>query len=110
MRCSFCNKPDSDVRKLIAGPKVFICDECVELCVTIIVNDEQLKNRSEAEDADLRRRAAAAFQVKRGACSLCGTSKPLLELLPIGDRGVLCGDCTDAIENEIAKGRPIHTP
>ena len=36
LRCSFCNKDQNDVRKLIAGPSVFICDECVELCNDII--------------------------------------------------------------------------
>ena len=34
--CSFCNKSQHEVRKLIAGPSVFICDECVELCMDII--------------------------------------------------------------------------
>ena len=32
--CSFCGKSQHEVRKLIAGPTVFICDECVELCWT----------------------------------------------------------------------------
>ncbi|MDO4850458.1 MAG: ATP-dependent Clp protease ATP-binding subunit ClpX [Actinomycetota bacterium] len=36
LRCSFCGKPQNQVRKLIAGPGVFICDECVELCSDII--------------------------------------------------------------------------
>src|SRR5579883_2224071 len=34
--CSFCGKNQNEVRKLIAGPTVFICDECVELCMDII--------------------------------------------------------------------------
>ena len=34
--CSFCGKSQQDVKKLIAGPSVFICDECVELCNDII--------------------------------------------------------------------------
>ncbi|TIW47051.1 MAG: ATP-dependent Clp protease ATP-binding subunit ClpX, partial [Mesorhizobium sp.] len=34
--CSFCGKSQHEVRKLIAGPTVFICDECVELCMNII--------------------------------------------------------------------------
>src|SRR5260221_12585955 len=34
--CSFCGKSPREVRKLIAGPTVFICDECVELCKDII--------------------------------------------------------------------------
>jgi hypothetical protein len=36
--CSFCGKSQHEVRKLIAGPTVFICDECVELCKDIIPN------------------------------------------------------------------------
>jgi len=36
LHCSFCGKSQDEVRKLIAGPSVFICDECVELCLDII--------------------------------------------------------------------------
>ena len=32
LRCSFCNKDQSDVRKLIAGPSVYICDDCIKQC------------------------------------------------------------------------------
>lgn len=38
--CSFCGKSQHEVRKLIAGPSVFICDECIELCNDIIRDDE----------------------------------------------------------------------
>jgi len=34
--CSFCGKSQHEVKKLIAGPSVFICDECIELCNDII--------------------------------------------------------------------------
>ena len=37
--CSFCGKSQKEVKKLIAGPTVFVCDECVELCVDIIKED-----------------------------------------------------------------------
>ena len=37
--CSFCGKSQSEVKKLIAGPSIFICDECVELCNDIIVEE-----------------------------------------------------------------------
>ncbi|MEX2272218.1 MAG: ATP-dependent Clp protease ATP-binding subunit ClpX [Vicinamibacterales bacterium] len=47
LRCSFCNKDQNDVRKLIAGPTVFICDECVEVCNDIIADD----NRAERTGA-----------------------------------------------------------
>ncbi len=36
LHCSFCGKSQHEVRKLIAGPNVFVCDECVDLCVEII--------------------------------------------------------------------------
>ena len=45
--CSFCGKSQHEVRKLIAGPTVFICDECVELCMDIIKeesNDSFVRN------------------------------------------------------------------
>src|SRR2546427_4090356 len=45
LRCSFCNKDQNDVRKLIAGPTVFICDECVEVCNDIIAADNRFENR-----------------------------------------------------------------
>ena len=41
LRCSFCNKDQNDVRKLIAGPTVFICDECVDVCNDIIADDSR---------------------------------------------------------------------
>ena len=38
--CSFCGKRRREVRKLISGPRVFICDECVALCNDIIAKEE----------------------------------------------------------------------
>ena len=43
--CSFCGKSQHEVKKLIAGPTVFICDECVELCMDII-KEEHKQNSS----------------------------------------------------------------
>jgi ATP-dependent Clp protease ATP-binding subunit ClpX len=39
LRCSFCSKSQNDVKKLIAGPTVYICDECVDVCNEIIADD-----------------------------------------------------------------------
>jgi ATP-dependent Clp protease ATP-binding subunit ClpX len=47
--CSFCGKSQHEVRKLIAGPTVFICDECVELCMDII-KEENKSNFSKNEE------------------------------------------------------------
>jgi len=46
LKCSFCGKNQNDVRKLIAGPTVYICDECIELCNDIIAEEwEEEKSR-----------------------------------------------------------------
>ncbi|MGN0467456.1 MAG: ATP-dependent Clp protease ATP-binding subunit ClpX [Acutalibacteraceae bacterium] len=50
VRCSFCNKPQNEVATLIAGPGVYICDECVELCRSII--DEAPKPKKRGGEAD----------------------------------------------------------
>ena len=46
LRCSFCNKDQNDVRKLIAGPTVFICDECVDVCNDIIADDRRVEGKT----------------------------------------------------------------
>ena len=52
--CSFCGKSQHDVKKLIAGPTVFICDECIELCNDIIIEEfEEEKQASNEQDSGL---------------------------------------------------------
>jgi hypothetical protein len=48
--CSFCGKSQHEVRKLIAGPTVFICDECVDLCMDII-RDENKSSLTKSSDS-----------------------------------------------------------
>ena len=43
LRCSFCGKRQAEVKKLIAGPNIFICNECVGVCNEIIADDAQLE-------------------------------------------------------------------
>nr|MBO2479644.1 ATP-dependent Clp protease ATP-binding subunit ClpX [Bacillota bacterium] len=45
LKCSFCGKTQEQVRKLVAGPGVYICDECIELCTEIV--EEELGNEEE---------------------------------------------------------------
>ncbi|MCH7666829.1 MAG: ATP-dependent Clp protease ATP-binding subunit ClpX [Acidobacteria bacterium] len=49
LRCSFCNKSQREVKKLIAGPTVFICDECVDICLDIIAEDRMLEQKQETD-------------------------------------------------------------
>ncbi len=51
LRCSFCGRTQDEVRKLIAGPGVYICDECVALCEDILAEDMEL---SKNKDKDFR--------------------------------------------------------
>ncbi|MET1014381.1 MAG: ClpX C4-type zinc finger protein, partial [Paenisporosarcina sp.] len=47
LKCSFCGKSQEQVRKLVAGPGVYICDECIELCTEIV--EEELGTEEETE-------------------------------------------------------------
>ena len=49
--CSFCGKPQELVGRLIAGNGVYICDQCVDLCMNILEQTEELENT--AVDAEL---------------------------------------------------------
>ncbi|MEH7451887.1 ATP-dependent protease ATP-binding subunit ClpX [Gottfriedia acidiceleris] len=51
LKCSFCGKSQSQVRKLVAGPGVYICDECIELCTEIV--QEELAKEEEVEFKDV---------------------------------------------------------
>ncbi len=58
LKCSFCNKSQRDVRKLIAGPTVYICDECVDICLDIIAEER------ESEEQDGRVRLPKPVEIK----------------------------------------------
>jgi len=51
LKCSFCGKTQDQVRKLVAGPGVYICDECIELCTEIV--EEELGTEEEVEFKDV---------------------------------------------------------
>jgi ATP-dependent Clp protease ATP-binding subunit ClpX len=44
LRCSFCGKSQNEVKKLIAGPTVYICNECIDICNEIITDDQQAES------------------------------------------------------------------
>ena len=44
LNCSFCGKGQEEVKKLIAGPSVYICDECIELCNDIIAEEYDVED------------------------------------------------------------------
>ena len=58
--CSFCGKSQHEVRKLIAGPSVFICDECVDLCNEIL--EEELDSNITRGDSEPKKRTGLDFK------------------------------------------------
>jgi len=52
-RCSFCGKAKDKVRKLVAGPGVFICDQCVDLCNKVLQSDRQHGELSIGPDSEV---------------------------------------------------------
>ena len=104
LRCSFCGKAQSEVRKLIAGPTVFICDECVDVCRDIIADDMH------ANDVE------PPLPLPKGAlhgppvqCALCSTFVPSSDVIPIPHRGVVCLGCVGDVEAAIAERRQLES-
>ena len=62
LKCSFCGKTQDQVKKLIAGPEVFICDECVELCNEIL--DEEFFDRKEKDGEKDKEAKADGLELK----------------------------------------------
>ena len=65
LHCSFCSKSQHDVRCLIAGPTVFICDECVAICDEILA-DQEIMNALKADEESGNEAYPAAFEHLRG--------------------------------------------
>jgi hypothetical protein len=107
LRCSFCNKEQTEVGKLIAGPAVFICDECVRVCSDILADDARFPARVGPAQAEPPVPASAPVEPTTRVirCTLCGLHLPWEEGLPIPARGVLCPGCTAAIEATLAQKR-----
>jgi len=49
LKCSFCGKSQEQVKRLIAGPNVYICDECIELCNEILEEELSIYKKEDSE-------------------------------------------------------------
>ena len=63
--CSFCGKSQSEVKKLVAGRGVYICDECIDVCISI-VHDEM--NEMEKENGGEKSTGSTMVRDRAGAC------------------------------------------
>lgn len=91
IRCSFCTKHHSDVKKMIGGPDIFICDECINLCNELINEDwEIVEEPLEPERPPL---------ISNGlSCALCRFPVAEGKFKIIHDRGPLCLACLEVIK------------
>ena len=95
VRCSFCNKIDDEVRKLIAGPEAFICDECVEVCVDI-VNDGRGPLRLSQPLVLL------PVTTNGGPCRLCSLPTVLEDGVFVENLGLFCRNCAERVQESLA--------
>jgi hypothetical protein len=96
LKCSFCGKPQEEVRKLIAGPGVYICDECTDKTDRVIATGEPAATplfamKSVSEDAT------------RLKCSFCGKHRYQVSGLAVAARLAICTECIALCHEIIAE-------
>jgi hypothetical protein len=91
VKCSFCGKHQDEVRKIIAGPNVYICDECIDLCNDII------EQECEAEEGRGEPPPPSESLATSAACIVCCLPKPMEEVVPLPERGFICAGCVEAV-------------
>lgn len=99
--CSFCNKSQRDVRRLIAGPNVYICDECVDICLDILA--EERKDRREASASKEAEGQRSWARSNASFCALCRLPVTVAEAIVVEGRGLICKGCRGEIEAAIAR-------
>ncbi len=76
LKCSFCGKSQEQVRKLIAGPGVYICDECIDLCNEIL-DEELLENTGKGKQVNETKIGSSASAASKPAPKLSSIPKPI---------------------------------
>jgi len=66
LRCSFCGKKDTEISKLVAGPRVYICDECVTIVSRIMGSDSNISQPPKVEASVWHKLLVRARQLLRG--------------------------------------------
>jgi hypothetical protein len=104
LSCSFCGKSQKEVRLLIAGPRAFICNECVEHCACILTGDPlfHLSQNPPTTYTSPVHTATAGHVLN---CRLCQLPMTAAQAVLVPDRGPLCPVCVEAIEAAIGMGR-----
>jgi len=91
--CSFCGKNQREVRKLIAGPSVHICEECVKLCSGII-SEELEAGKSPAAKS----KTSASDAREERLCGICMEPRETDELIFLPHAAYMCAGCLEDIQ------------
>jgi hypothetical protein len=110
LRCSFCNKNSEEVRKVIAGPKVYICDECVDVCVGIIADDQVASANGMSRNPVSGSPPPAKWPPSDAWCAFCGEVAALETALLVENRTLLCERCVAAIALAASEARKGNEP
>jgi ATP-dependent protease Clp ATPase subunit len=125
--CSFCGKRRREVRKLVSGPRVFICNECVALCREIIgprsspPHEDAASDDSERTTLDMPAQDVGAAALPddddvtaerkppdERHCSFCGKAKNDVARLVNGPTVYICNECVDLCEDIITVDAPAQ--
>ena len=115
LKCSFCGKAQDQVRKLIAGPGVYICDECIDLCNEIL--DEELidnpNHQRSGNDQSRKAKASTKTTTTKPAPTLASIPKPIeikkfLDAQVVGQEPAkknLIGSCLQSLQETCLERR-----
>jgi len=101
IRCSFCNKSQRDVAKIVAGPTVNICSECVSICVRVLDGDIRRGLGPEPSPEAVQRGEELISGNSAMRCALCSAIRPIAESVQVSRKGWLCRPCASAAAQAI---------
>src|SRR5215475_2545914 len=134
LRCNFCGKSQSVVKKLIAGPSVNICNECIDICNEITADDHKnhsgrpkmgfIEKSCVMTKGDMNRvlariasqivswhggRQTMRQSVDKLRCSFCGKSQSVVKKLVAGPSVNICNECIDICSEIVADDHKKHS-
>ena len=89
--CSFCGKSQDEVRKLIAGPTVYICDECIDLCNDIIAEEVEQEEQPKGAASPVASLNTPTW------CRVCRLPKSAEDVVAVSELGFVCRRCIHMI-------------
>jgi hypothetical protein len=100
LSCSFCGKHQKQVKKLIAGPGVYICDGCIDRVHTVLASADK------AVSTPIATIRQVSDELGDGSCSFCGKGRYRVEAMATTGDARICNECVDLCD-EIVSDEPF---